>query len=178
MTLKVQQRSGWCGAPPGALMNQWACGKSPLSPQIRELGLQKIICPLAFRLNKALIAQCMMVGTAAVYRDLGKHYGQNRVSYRGGCVGHESAFITGICKSGEWSNRRRGGGWTDRWSVAGWRPGVTARSAAAGLLRACAGLCRGACLPSRSRALLGWIWLASSPRPGLRLISELSALPA
>jgi hypothetical protein len=29
--------------------------------RIRELGLAKIICPLALRLNKALIAQCMMV---------------------------------------------------------------------------------------------------------------------
>src|SRR6266478_9877707 len=120
----------------------------------------------------------MMVGTAAVYRDLGKHYGQNRVSYRGGCVGHESACIAGIRKRGEWSNRRRRGGWTYRWSVARWRSGVAAPTAAAGLLRAGAGLCRGACLPSRSRALLGWLWLASSPRPGLRLIAELSALPA
>jgi len=111
----------------------------------------------------------MMVGTAAVYRDLGKHYGQNRVSYRGGCVGHESACITDICKSGEWSNRCRRGGWTDWWSVARWRSGVAAPSAAAGLLRAGAGLYWGACLPSRSRALLGRLWLASSARPGLRL---------
>ena len=72
-----------------------------------------------------------MVGTAAVYRDLGKHYGQNRVSYRGGCVGHESACITGICKSGEWSNRCRRGGWTNWWSVARRRSGVAAPSAAA-----------------------------------------------
>src|SRR2546426_12309949 len=107
-------------------MNQWACGNFPLSPQIRELGLQKIICPLAFRLNKALIAQCMMVGTAAVYRDLGKHYGQNRVSYRGGCVGHESAFITGICKSGEWGKRCPGGGGADWWGGARWGPGGAA----------------------------------------------------
>ncbi len=140
---------------------------------MRELGLQKIICPLAFRLNKALIAQCMMADMAAVYRDLGNHYGQNRVSYRGGCVGHESACITGICKSGEWSNRRRRGGWTYWRSVAWWRSGIAAPSAAAGLLRAGAGLCRGACLPSRSRAVLGWLWLASSPGPGLRLIAEL-----
>src|SRR3954470_4182830 len=115
----------------------------------------------------------MMVARAAVYRDLGKYHGQNRVSYRGGCVGHESAFIIGLCTSGEWPNRRRCGGWTDWWGVARWRAGVTARSAAAGLLRAGAGLCRGACLPSGARALLGWLWLASSPRPGLRLIAEL-----
>ena len=44
----------------------------PLSPQDPRTGLAKIIRPLAFRLNKALIAQCMMAGTAAVYRDLGK----------------------------------------------------------------------------------------------------------
>ena len=44
----------------------------PLFPTKSATGLAKIIRPLAFRLNKALIAQCMMVGTAAVYRDLGK----------------------------------------------------------------------------------------------------------
>jgi hypothetical protein len=141
--------------------------------KIRELGLVKIICLRAFRLNKALIAQCMMVGTAAVHRDLGKHYGQNRVSYRGGCVGHESACVTGIRKRGERSNRRGRGRWTYRRSVARRRSGIAASAAAAGLLRAGAGLCRGACLPSRSRALLGWLWLASSPGPGLRLIAEL-----
>src|SRR5258708_32723869 len=141
-------------------------------PRRPRAKVPKIICPRACRLKKALIAECMIVRTAAVYRDLGKHYGQNRVSYRGGCVGHESAFVTGICKSGERSNRRRRGGWTYRWCVARWRPGVAAPSAA-GLLRPGPRLCRGACLPSRSRALLGWLWLASSPRPGLRLIAEI-----
>src|SRR5258706_14238926 len=108
--------------------------------KIRELGLAKIICPPALRLNKALIAQCMMVGTAAVHRDLGKHYEQNRVSYRGGCVGHESACVTGIRKSGEWSNRRPGGGGADWVGVGRRRSRVAAPSAAAGLLRAGAGL--------------------------------------
>src|SRR5258705_10875884 len=102
-------------------------------------GLQKIICPPAPRLNKALIAQCMMVGTAAVYRDLGKHYGQNRVSYRGGCVCYESACIIGIRKSGEWSDRRRRGRWAYWWGVARWRSGVAGPSAAAGFLCAGAG---------------------------------------
>src|SRR5258708_29714269 len=86
--------------------------------KIRELGFAKIICPPALRLNKALIAQCMMVGTAAVHRDLGKHYEQNRVSYRGGCVGHEAAFVTGIPQSGEWSKLPPRGGGARKWGVA------------------------------------------------------------
>src|SRR5258706_776735 len=86
--------------PRGSLRRAQEINQQVVNPcfpdKIRELGLAKIICPPALRLNKALIAQCMMVGTAAVYRDLGKHYGQNRVSYRGGCVCHQPAFVTGI----------------------------------------------------------------------------------
>ena len=40
-----------------------------------------------------------------------------------------------------------------------------------------ASLCRRACLPIGSRALLGWIWLAIPPSPGLRLIAHSSADP-
>src|SRR5258707_5072282 len=99
--------------PRGSLRRAQEINQQVVNPcfpdKIRELGLAKIICPLALRLNKALIAQCMMVGTAAVHRDLGKHYEQNRVSYRGGFGGHESPFGSRIRKSGGWSNRRRRG---------------------------------------------------------------------
>jgi len=63
-------------------------------------------------------------------------------------------------------------GRTYRRGVARRRSGSTASSAsAAGLLCAGAGLRRRACLPSGSGALLGWIWLAISSSPGLRLIA-------
>ena len=84
-----------------------------------------------------------------------------------------SAFVAGAGKSREWSNRRWCSGRTYRRSVAGRRPGSTAcsSSAAAGLLCAGTGLRRRAGLPFGPRALLGWIWLAVSPSPGLRLIA-------
>src|SRR5258708_36380430 len=86
--------------PRGSLRRAQEINQQVVNPcfpdKIRELGLAKIICPPALRLNKALIAQCMMVGTAAVHRDLGKHYEQNRVSYRGGFGGDEAAFCIRI----------------------------------------------------------------------------------
>src|SRR5258706_11604370 len=90
--------------PRGSLRRAQEINQQVVNPcfpdKIRELGLAKIICPPALRLNKALIAQCMMVGTAAVHRDLGKHYEQNRVSYRGGFVWHQSPCVYGIPKKG------------------------------------------------------------------------------
>jgi hypothetical protein len=98
--------------------------------------------------------------------------GQNRFSYRGCYSAHESASAAGACKRRERSNRRRRSGRTYRRGVARRRSGSTASSAsAAGLLCAGAGLRRRACLPSGSGALLGWIWLAISSSPGLRLIA-------
>src|SRR5260370_4336060 len=76
--------------------------------------LPKIICQFACRLKKGLIAECMIVRTAAVYRDLEKRNGQNRFSYRGCYIGRESALVAGTCKSGEWSNRRWRSGRTYR----------------------------------------------------------------
>src|SRR5258705_6878410 len=94
--------------------------------KIRELGLAKIICTPALRLNKALIAQCMMVGTAAVHRDLGKHYEQNRVSYRGGCVGDESPFVSGIRQRGEMAKSPPRCGGSDLWGGGPGRPPLAA----------------------------------------------------
>src|SRR5258708_34779089 len=111
----------------------------------------------------------MIVRKADVYRALEKHYGQDRFSYRGRYIGRGSAFVVGACKSGEWSNRRWRSGRTYRRGVARWRPGGASCAAAAGLLRARAGLRRRARLPIDSRALLGWIWLAISASSGLRL---------
>src|SRR5258706_8450253 len=108
--------------PRGSLRRAQEINQQVVNPcfpdKIRELGLAKIICPPALRLNKALIAQCMMVGTAAVHRDLGKHYEQNRVSYRGGWVGHQAACVSGFPKSGEWSKLRPRGGGAALWGGA------------------------------------------------------------
>src|SRR5258707_6057915 len=107
--------------PRGSLRRAQEINQQVVNPcfpdKIRELGLQKIICPLALRLNKALIAQCMMVGTAAVHRDLGKHYEQNRVSYRGGFVCHEAPFGFRIPQSGEKAKCRPRGGWGYLWGA-------------------------------------------------------------
>jgi hypothetical protein len=98
--------------------------------------------------------------------------GQNRFSYCGSYISYESASAAGACKRRERSNRRRRSRRTYGRGVARRRPGSTASSAsAAGLLCAGAGLCRRAGLPSGSGALLGWIWLAVSSSPGLRLIA-------
>src|SRR5258707_7395990 len=101
--------------PRGSLRRAQEINQQVVNPcfpdKIRELGLAKIICPPALRLNKALIAQCMMVGTAAVHRDLGKHYEQNRVSYRGGFLCYEADCVYGIPKNGgKGKCRPRGGG--------------------------------------------------------------------
>src|SRR5258708_21334062 len=98
--------SGFLAAAPGGFMEPISRRQIPVFPtKSANWGLQKIICPLALRLNKALIAQCMMVGTAAVHRDLGKHYEQNRVSYRGGCSGDWAAFGCRVPQSRAWGKR-------------------------------------------------------------------------
>ena len=99
-----------------------------------------------------------------------KRYVQNRFSYRGCDVGRGSALVAGTCKSREWSNRRRRRRGTYRWSAVRRRPGVTACSAP-GLLCAGTGLCRRACLPSCSRAVLGRVRLGIPASPGLQLIA-------
>src|SRR5258708_27191756 len=102
--------SGFLAAAPGGFMEPISRRQIPVFPtKSANWGLQKIICPLALRLNKALIAQCMMVGTAAVHRDLGKHYEQNRVSYRGGAAAHQSACGDRIPHDREWSKTPRPG---------------------------------------------------------------------
>jgi len=78
--------------------------------------------------------------------------------------------VPASAENGQIADRRSGR--TYRRGVARRRSGSTASSAsAAGLLCAGAGLRRRACLPSGSGALLGWIWLAISSSPGLRLIA-------
>jgi len=118
--------------------------------------------------------QCMMLGTAAVYRDLGKHYGKIASAIVAVALVHESACICRYLRERRMV-KSRPAWWVDllveRCLV---RPGVAAPPPPPPVYYApAAGLCRGACLPSRSRTVLGWLWLASSPGPGLRLIAEL-----
>ena len=123
------------------------------------------------RLKKALIARCMMIGgpRTTCGRKLEKCHGKNRISDRGCYIGRGSASAACAGKRGKWSNRRWRRRGTYRRSALRRRPGVTARSAA-GILCAGTGLCRRACLPGCSRALLGRVRLGIPASPGLQLI--------
>jgi hypothetical protein len=80
----------------------YARGKSPRSRLIANRNSKRFCLPWR-SLKKALIAQCMMVYTTAVHRNLERPYGQNRFSYRGCYIGCEPAsFVAGTGESGEW----------------------------------------------------------------------------
>src|SRR5260221_5483008 len=107
-----QKRSGDQGSPRSAHeINQQAVNP-PLSPQIRELGLQKIICPLAFRLNKALIAQCMMIRRpcAATW---GNIMGKIASAIVAGLGGSRAPFLSGFPQDGRRPNTAPAAGVAD-----------------------------------------------------------------
>jgi hypothetical protein len=123
------------------------------------------------RFKKTLIARCMIGKSrqTRISRFEGAYYAQYRFSCRSCGSSRSHLFVARTGDSRERSNRRWRRRRTYRRCIARWGPGVTPCSAA-GLLCAGAGIRRRACVPVRSRTLLGRLRLGIPPRRGLRLI--------